>query len=251
MTTEISLEDVKQRLEQDRHWCAYALADLYPPYAPHAHWHIHEDAVLLIYRGLNPPILFAYGNPTQAVRLFGRLSPGRYQYGLLASHLAIIEDRLKRENEAIMWRMALKRDHFPHKQVDEDVVPLGISDLQELMDLFDEHPDRPDSFDEGQLANGFFFGIREQDQLCAIAGTHVVSPQAGVAALGNIFTHPTWRSRGYSKRVTSALVSALLKQDLPTIVLNVAQDNHVAIGIYRHLGFWPICGYHEGVGNLE
>ncbi len=251
MKAEIPLEEIKRLLERDRHWCAYALADLYPPYDQHSHWYTDKDAVLLIYRGLRPPILFGHGDGAQMSRLFVSVPPGVYQYGLLPDHLALLEKRLEREVEQVMWRMALARERFPGMHADRDVAPLGIGDLQELKDLFDEHPDQPDSFDESQLAGGFFFGIRGEGRLLAVAGTHVVSPQAGVAALGNVFTHPAWRSRGYSRRVTAALVDALLKRDFPTIVLNVAQDNHAALGIYRHLGFWPVCGYHEGVGTLN
>jgi ribosomal protein S18 acetylase RimI-like enzyme len=251
MNAEFPLEEIKLLLERDREWCAYALADLYPPYAQHSHWYSDKDAVLLIYRGLQPPILFADGDGTQMRRLFESVPPGRYQFGLLPDHLALLEKRLEREHESVMWRMALARERFPGMRSDDDVVPLGIGDLRELLDLFDEHPDQPDSFAESQLVGGFFFGIREEAKLVAVAGTHVVSPQAGVAALGNVFTHPAWRGRGYSRRATAALVDTLLKRDFPTIVLNVALDNHAALAIYRHLGFWPVCGYHEGVGNLN
>jgi ribosomal protein S18 acetylase RimI-like enzyme len=251
MKSEIPLEEVKLLLERNRDWCAYALADLHPPYAQHSHWFTEKDAVLLIYRGLQPPILFAHGDSNQMKRLFDSIPPGNYQYGLLPDHLTLLEKRLEREHESVMWRMALARERYPGMRSDADVVPLEIGDLRDLRNLFDEHPDQPDSFDESQLAGGIFFGIRGEGQLLAVAGTHVVSPQAGVAALGNVFTHPAWRGRGYSRRVTAALVEALLKRDFPTIVLNVAQDNHSALGIYRHLGFWPVCGYHEGVGNLN
>ncbi|HEY70970.1 MAG TPA: GNAT family N-acetyltransferase [Anaerolineae bacterium] len=251
MKDEIPLEEIKLLLERDRDWCAYALADLYPPHARHSHWYTDRDAVLLIYRGLQPPILFGHGDGAQMRRLFDSVPPDTYQYGLLPDHLALLEKRLERERESVMWRMALAQDQFPGMRVDDDVVALEIGDLRELLDLFDGHPDQPDSFDESQLAGGFFFGIRAEGKLLAVAGTHVVSPITGVAALGNIFTHPAWRRRGYSRRVTAALVDALLRRDFRTIVLNVAQDNHAALGIYRNLGFWPVCGYHEGVGHLK
>ena len=127
---------------------------------------------------------------------------------------------------------------------------MKASDLSLLLALFDEHPDRPDAFDAGQLENGVFFGIRRNGGLVAAAGTHVIGRAAGVAAVGNVFTHPDHRRRGYGRRVSAAVVEALLGQGVDTIVLNVAMANDSALGLYRGLGFWPFCGYHEGVGDL-
>ena len=82
------------------------------------------------------------------------------------------------------------------------------------------------------------------------AGTHVIGSEAGVAAIGNVFTHPAHRRRGFGGRVSGAVVQELLRREIPTIVLNVAMDNDAALGLYRGLGFMPFCGYYEGVGEL-
>jgi len=50
---------------------------------------------------------------------------------------------------------------------------------------------------------------------------------------------------------TAAVVQSLLQRPgLRTIVLNVARENAAALRCYQRLGFWPFCGYHEGVGRL-
>jgi len=251
MSAEFSLETVQELLEKDRNWCAYALADLYPPYVERSRWFVDEDAVVLTYRGLQPPVLFAHGDPSQVEKLIDTVPPGMYQYGLLATHIAKLGDRLQRTNEKSMWRMALDRDQFPGAENLVDIMPLGLADLEEIMTLFGDHPDQPDAFDKIQLASGYFFGVRKGGTLRAISGTHVVSLQAGIAALGNVFTHPSWRGRGLSTSITAALLAALLKKDIATIVLNVSMDNEPAIRTYRHMGFWPYCGYYEGVGDLS
>jgi ribosomal protein S18 acetylase RimI-like enzyme len=250
MSAGAPLQDVRRLLEQDRNWCAYALADLFPPYAENARWYLQEEAVILTYHGLKPPVLFAHGDPAQVETLFEDVPPGRYQYGLLASHLSRLEDRLQRSSEKSMWRMVLARDCFPGAETAVDIHLLGLADLDDILELFDTHPDQPEAFDRSQLANGKFFGIRKAGVLRAVSGTHVVSSQAGVAALGNVFTHPVWRGRGYAKRITAILLDTLLQSGIQTLVLNVSMDNQPAISMYRSLGFWPFCGYYEGVGDL-
>ena len=55
-------------LETDRFWSAYALADLDPRMDRHCEWLFDENALILIYKGLSPPLLFFQGEP-------GELSP--------------------------------------------------------------------------------------------------------------------------------------------------------------------------------
>lgn len=251
MSDEVSTEALRSLLERDRIWCAYALADLYPPYAENARWYTSNDAVILTYHGLQPPVLFAHGDPSQINELFKDVSPGKYQFGLLENHLTILGDRLSRDGEKSMWRLALEPEKFPGADAAPDVVQLGVDDLVEIMDLFSDHPDQPDAFHESQVVSGYFFGVRVDGNLCAISGTHVISKQAGIAALGNVFTHPAWRGRGLARRATASLVEVVLKARIPTIVLNVSVDNDPAVRLYRHLGFLPVCGYYEGVGFLS
>ena len=63
--------------------------------------------------------------------------------------------------------------------------------------------------------------IPPDTRLIAAAGTHVVSPQWGVAAVGNVYTHREYRGQGLAKVVTSAVTAELLQQ-CDTVVLNGA-----------------------------
>jgi predicted GNAT family acetyltransferase len=82
--------------------------------------------------------------------------------------------------------------------------------------------------------------------LVAAAGTHLVSATYGVAAVGNVFTHPDHRGQGYGTVTTSAVVAELLRRGIRDVILNVGQDNAGAIGIYERLGFERYCPFLEG-----
>ena len=85
--------------------------------------------------------------------------------------------------------------------------------------------------------------------MVAAAGTHLISPTYGVAAVGNIFTHPGCRSRGYATAATSAVVAELQSRGIRDIVLNVSQENAAAIRIYERLGFERYCPFFDGMAD--
>jgi predicted GNAT family acetyltransferase len=121
-----------------------------------------------------------------------------------------------------------------------------------MLELFGDRADRPDAFDASQLASRAFYGVWEAERLVAVAGTHVVSEARGVAAVGNVFTHPAYRGRGLATITTAAVVEDLLRRPgMTTIVLNVARENLPAVRCYESLGFWAFYAYHEGVGRLS
>ena len=240
---------VRALLEQDRVWCAYALADLEPPLAEKTTWLVGEGALVMINYGLTPPLLFIHGDPTEADELAKGISESDYQYSLLGMHRDQLGSRLHPAREVRMWRMVLRRSALP-REAPAQAERLGRQDLPALIDLFADHPDRPDSFDPVQLDGGIFFGRHLGGRLVAVAGTHAVGKQARVAAIGTVFTHPDHRGNGFASQASSAVALALLDQGIETIVLNVAMDNESALRVYRALGFWPFCGYYEGLGRI-
>src|SRR5580658_4741617 len=64
MPANVDSAAVRAILRQDRYWAVYALADLAPEYSAAAEWHIAPNgrpALLMVYRGFDPPVLFAHG----------------------------------------------------------------------------------------------------------------------------------------------------------------------------------------------
>jgi ribosomal protein S18 acetylase RimI-like enzyme len=249
MNSGFSTENIRELLEMDRSWSAYALADLDPEFNDFSDWYQQSESLILIFRGLNPPVLFAMGQPQGLETLFKEIPEGQYIYTLQGYCRALIRERLKIETENNMWRMALKAEGFPGTSA-EGVVKMGMPDLNAIQELFNGYPDQPDSFTPTQLQKGIFYGYYQDDELVSVAGTHIISHWASVAAIGNVFTRPDQRDKGFASRVTAAVVKGSLEMGIKTNVLNVAMDNTPAQTCYRKLGFWPYCGYYEGMGTF-
>ena len=92
-------------LKTDPNWSAYALADLDPEETEDKDWFYGERSVVLIYYGLDPPVIFAQGAPEEVEELSRFIPNGRYYYTLMATHRALLGDRLEPEFQLKMWRM--------------------------------------------------------------------------------------------------------------------------------------------------
>jgi len=68
--------------------------------------------------------------------------------------------------------------------------------------------------------------------------------------IGNVFTSPSYRGKGYATVCTSQVVKELLAK-YDDIILNVDNQNRQAVGIYEKLGFREHCTYLEGLGTLK
>jgi ribosomal protein S18 acetylase RimI-like enzyme len=110
-------------------------------------------------------------------------------------------------------------------------------------------PFAPDAFAPAQMDGGVFFGLYAESELLAVGGTHIVDYASGVAAIGNMYTHPGHRRRGYCAAILRAIVCELLDHAVTTIVLNVDQRNPGAQALYLAHGFIVHVPYFEGKGN--
>ena len=128
-----------------------------------------------------------------------------------------------------------------------EVERLTLADLPALRDLYAEYPGN--AFNEDQLAAGVFYGARAargDGALLAAGGTHVTAAEYGIAAIGNIYTRPRARGRGYATAITTAITADLLAGPYRDVILNVAVANEPAVRLYRGLGFREHCRYQEG-----
>lgn len=113
-------------------------------------------------------------------------------------------------------------------------------------------PFTPDAFAEYQVNQGVFFGVEDgAGGLSAVGGTHIVDYTSGVAAIGNMYTRPDCRGRGYAGAVLGAIVAEVRANGATTIVLNVDQRNTGARRLYEQHGFTVHCPYIEGVATVR
>ena len=238
-------------LDRDRAWSAYAIGDLSGEHVAHCEWHATDDdpaALILLYRGFDPPILFTMGRGEDVARLLVESDVPRVSLHVRPDALAALSPAYKADDTREMWRMVVEPGSFRSAPA-EDVVALDESDLAALTALYDDghrHGEGPTFFHPSMLRQGTFHGVREGGELIAVAGTHLFSPELGVCTVGNVYTHRDRRRRGLGARVTSAVVRHALDHAVRTIVLNVGQDNAEARRVYERLGFHVHCEFFEG-----
>lgn len=238
-----------QLLNADRAYSAYAIGDLEPALFDQCEWFLaqHERgpwAIALLFKGLDPHALLLYGDPRgSAVVLGTAMRPARAYSILQENHLGALEAHYALAEQKRMVRMVWNAAHplpAPNPLAFR-LTGANLTDLQSLYRIYAEV-----HFSPYQLLDGVFYGIERDGRLVSVAGTHLVSPTYSVAAIGNVFTHPDYRGRGYANACTSGVVRELSSQ-VDTLVLNVGKDNVAAQRIYRKLGFAPHCEFLEAM----
>ena len=243
--------EIRARLEVDRAWAAFSLADLDPPQSLHAHWFgpLAGSSVVLVYDAYDPPIVVCHGDADECdttlaePEVLARTS--KAYLNMTPEQSSALSHHFGRFDGRRMVRLLLQS--APSSTPIQPVERLGPSDLDALQALYAEEP--PAFFLSRQLRDGVYFGVREGTDLVAVAGTHVVSSSGRVAALGNVHTRSDRRGRGLAMAVTAAVVHELLQRGTQTCVLNIVATNNVARRVYEWLGFREYCLYDEGVAT--
>ena len=233
-------------LERDRLRAGYAVADLEEREFAKSRWGVASEggepiAVALEFGGLTPQPLFVMGDPDGIVAILRDVIRPRLAY-LAAdeSHLAAVASLYRIDAGPPMVRMAVDRWTFkPVAGPVQRLSPADIVDLNRLYGLGFAGWLPADS-----IANGVYYGVRIAGRLVAAAGTHVISPDGAIAAVGNVMTHIDSRGRGFAKQTTSAVTQELLRT-CDDVVLNVRADNPPARAAYRALGYRDYCHFEE------
>lgn len=249
-------------LETDRNWAAYALGDLAPEHAPYCEWRAtlpaeaagsEPDAgaaLILIYRAFDLPVLFTLGRPEAVAALLAETREPRLYLLIQPEIRPVVEALGAVSHFQAMWRMVLDPARFAPPASAAPVAALGPADYPALEALYADGAaagEAPDFFSPAQVADGLFFGVWEAGALTAAAGTHLVSAEMSVGAVGNVYVRRDRRGRGLGGAVTAAVTGALRERGLTTIVLNVNQANGPAQRIYERLGYWRAGAFCEGI----
>ena len=233
-------------LEQDRLYAAYAICDLGEREFARTRWGAAYDgdeliAVGMEYTGPTPQPLFVLGRPDGISAVLRDVIRPRAAYiAARTIMLPAVEAHYRVDPGPQMVRMWVDRARFrPYPATVQRLLPVEIGELNRLYQL-----GFASWLPSGAIADGVYYGMRVNGQLVSAAGTHVISPAARLAVVGNVLTHLDYRGRGFATAVTGAVTAELLRS-CDQIVLNVRADNPPAINAYRRLGYIEHARFEE------
>lgn len=253
--------EIRAILDREPFWCAYALADLQAEFQPYCHWSVVHgeaasgDGLAVLFTLLDPPALVTVGSADAVRSALNQLDlPDAIYLNVREEHLPIVQEKYTLPSGPIhMRRMGWTQP--PAASADSSIRPVRLTppDAERVRQLYQHGgPFTPDAFDVYQLENGIFFGIEgENDDLGAVGGTHIVDWDHGVAAIGNMYTHPDRRGRGYASAILHALWNEFQAHGITTVILNVDQRNAGAQRLYERMGFTMHCPYIEGIAERK
>ena len=234
--------EIRLLLERDRIWAAYALGDLDDGMFEQCEWFAAGAALAMIFKGLSFFPLYSQGDAegVDAILRCGITLPRVFLHQR-PEHVPIVEKYYRLSELHPMWRMSLE----VFRPQTAGALRLGMDRLSEIRELY-RTDNGADAFAPYQLATGYFYGVQQDGNLVSVAGVHLASLHTSIGAIGNVFTHPAYRGRGFAGRCVSAVVEALQADGISTIILNVEQSNLGAVRVYERLGFVKYCPFIEG-----
>jgi RimJ/RimL family protein N-acetyltransferase len=237
---------LRQFLERDRLFAAYAICDLEDRERGKTRWGAawagdELAAVVLEYAGLSPQPLFVLGDNAGIDKVLRDLIRPRAAYvAALSDQLPPVAAHYRVEPGPAMVRMWVDRAHFrPCPGEVARLLPVEIGELNRLYQL-----GFASWLPASAIGDGVYYGVRVGGRLVAAAGTHVISPNARLAVVGNVLTHAHYRGRGFATAATGAVTAELLRF-CDQVVLNVRSDNPPALQAYRRLGYQEHVRFEE------
>jgi len=232
--------DLAPILNRDWPWAGFALGDLEPEMMPYCEWRQAAQTIVLLFKRLDPPLLFHFGDASGLDELLPSLDLPRIWANLLPEHESAFRRFYRPENCVRMCRMFLDRPVTPIG----NATPLTLADQPEIEALLADGewvlliPER--------LATGHYYGVRENGRLVALAGTHLASVRYNIAALGTVFTHRDYRGRGLAQVCCSHALASFARVGIRRVILNVEESKAGARRVYERLGFQTACTYLDG-----
>lgn len=231
-------------------YAALAMAHLSPRLFPRSRYFLaqgEERWALLFYAHTEPtPLTLTLGDEGPLEALL-RLHPGpRWTFlSLQTHHLAVAQRHFSLSQQHLMLRMRVDAESFtpPPPVPNVEVMRLSGRDVATINRLYSAEGSAT-AYPPSVIDEGIYYGGMWDGKLVAIAGTHVVAPEEGVAVVGNVFTHPRFRGRGLATLVTGAVTRHLLDM-CPQVYLTVDSQNLPAIAAYRRLGYRVECTLYE------
>jgi ribosomal protein S18 acetylase RimI-like enzyme len=234
---------IREILRPRVEYTAYALGQLEPSLFGRTRWHRASgdtgQALVLHSQGGLGEATFVMGDPDAVLAILS-VYPGPVQTYITCQpqHLAALRSVYRIANQQPMIRMAVTAESFRPVYTSPAVILKG-TDVRRINSLYSSEGG-PSFYVPDHIDAGIYRGVVVDGRLAAIAGTHVVSRQEGVAVVGNVFTHPAYRGKGYATMATSAVTQVLLSF-CDHVVLTVDPSNRPAVHAYQRLGYREVC----------
>jgi ribosomal protein S18 acetylase RimI-like enzyme len=243
---------VYEVLSRDRRFAAYALGCLEPSQWPFCTALLASErrggAARALYLLSQPPegatLLFLLGDP-EGVRAIFQQPQAALPFAWIHAQdelIGCLKKYWRLEGAEKMLRMAVGREDFraPKNSAGVALRPLRTSDGEALSEAYETAFGIPAT--SRLLERGPYYGVWEKGNLVAVAGTHLLSPRYGAAAVGNVWTRTSHRGRGLGTLTVGAVTQELLGY-CDEVVLNVREDNKEAQRVYEKLGYSLHCSF--------
>ena len=224
------IDAIRRFLRSDPARYLYILGDLDPAYRQHsAFYTVTGDngdirALASTFEGLAPYTISLCGAADAMAGCLAAIPrrEGHFRLKCSAVHLDLLPEYMTIVARDSYQRLVFKGN--PPLERDPGVIWLTPGDLRAIDELL---PFYPRAYITPQsLTDGHYLGIWREGKLVALAGTHLLSEQERVAALGTVITHPHYRGQGYATRIVAQMV-----RDLSSMV------DIIGLQLYRKLGF--------------
>lgn len=239
--------EIRALLLPQRGYAAYALGQLAPRLFPLVQCWLGEHergwGLVLYSSGGLGEAMFMMGDAS-AVEAIVRLHRGPHQNFATCApdHLPVLETYYRVAQPHTMVRMTVTRATFEPPVVPDGHVRvrrLRAADARSVNRLYNTEG-APTFYSAAHIESSYYHGAYYDDRLVAVAGTHVVSPEEGVAVVGNVFTHPRYRGRGYATLATGVTTEVVLRE-CDEVALTVDPRNIPAVRAYWRLGYSEVC----------
>jgi len=134
---------------------------------------------------------------------------------------------------AALTQMISENGHKPTApRSDLRIIELGDKDSPDMLEL--TTLTKPGPFGPRTHELGYYFGIRDQGKLVAMAGERLKVP--GYTEVSAVCTHPDHLGKGYAAALMSEVMRGIRERG-ETPFLHVRSDNARAVSLYKRLGF--------------